>query len=41
MLHPSGAESIDLPDDSVDAVLSGWVLCTVADPQQVVGIATA
>lgn len=36
VLHTAGAESIDLPDGSVDAVLSGWVLCTVADPQQVV-----
>ena len=31
-LHPTVAERIDLPDDSVDAVISSLVLCTVPDP---------
>jgi SAM-dependent methyltransferase len=35
VLHEGGAEAIDLPDASVDAVLGTWVLCTVGDPQQV------
>lgn len=30
-----GAAGIDLPDESVDAVISTLVLCTVDDPQQV------
>jgi SAM-dependent methyltransferase len=30
------AEHIDLPDQSVDAVISSLVLCTVADPTEVV-----
>lgn len=30
-----GAEAIDLPDDSVDAVICTLVLCTVDDPVQV------
>lgn len=30
------AERLDLPDTSVDAVISGLVLCTVADPAGVV-----
>jgi SAM-dependent methyltransferase len=29
-------ERIDLPDSSVDAVISSLVLCTVTDPSQVV-----
>lgn len=36
VLHACGAESIPLPDDSVDAAISGWVLCTVRDPERVV-----
>lgn len=35
VLHDRTAESIDLPDDSVDAVISTWVLCTVKDPHRV------
>jgi SAM-dependent methyltransferase len=35
VLHPVGAEQIDLPDGSVDAVISSLVLCTVADPAAV------
>lgn len=35
-LHATGAEHIDLPDASVDAVISSLVLCTVADPAAVV-----
>lgn len=35
-LHATGAERLDLPDASVDAVLSSLVLCTVADPAAVV-----
>lgn len=35
-LHPSSAASIPLPDDSVDAVVGTWVLCTVAEPAAVV-----
>ncbi|WFR72340.1 methyltransferase domain-containing protein [Prescottella defluvii] len=31
-LHTTGAERLDLPDDSVDAVISSLVLCTVTDP---------
>lgn len=31
-LHPTVAERIDLPDGSVDAVISSLVLCTVPDP---------
>lgn len=31
-LHPTVAEDIDLPDASVDAVISTLVLCTVPDP---------
>ncbi len=31
-LHTTGAERLDLPDASVDAVISSLVLCTVADP---------
>ncbi|MCL2533100.1 MAG: methyltransferase domain-containing protein [Nocardiaceae bacterium] len=31
-LHATGAERLDLPDDSVDAVISSLVLCTVTDP---------
>lgn len=31
-LHPTVAECIDLPDESVDAVISSLVLCTVPDP---------
>lgn len=31
-LHTTGAEGIDLPDASVDAVISSLVLCTVSDP---------
>lgn len=31
-LHPTVAERIDLPDASVDAVISSLVLCTVPDP---------
>jgi SAM-dependent methyltransferase len=31
-LHPTVAERIDLPDESVDAVISSLVLCTVPDP---------
>lgn len=34
-LHAAGAESIPLPDDSVDEVVCSLVLCTVADPGQV------
>jgi SAM-dependent methyltransferase len=34
-LLPSGAERIDLPDASVDAVVSTLVLCTVPDPAAV------
>ena len=35
-LHAIVAERIDLPDESVDAVISSLVLCTVADPEAVV-----
>ena len=35
-LHDSVAEHLDLPDASVDAVISSLVLCTVADPAGVV-----
>lgn len=31
-LHTTGAEQLDLPDASVDAVISSLLLCTVADP---------
>lgn len=31
----SGAEAIDLPDDSVDAVIRTLVLCTVENPSRV------
>ncbi|RDI17579.1 methyltransferase family protein [Rhodococcus sp. AG1013] len=31
-LHTTGAERLDLPDASVDAVISSLVLCTVPDP---------
>lgn len=34
-LHATGAERLDLPDASVDAVISSLVLCTVADPAAV------
>jgi SAM-dependent methyltransferase len=35
VVHPVSAERIDLPDGSVDAVISSLVLCTVADPAAV------
>lgn len=35
VLHTRGAETIDLPDDHVDAVVCTWVLCTVEDPARV------
>jgi SAM-dependent methyltransferase len=35
VLHPVSAERIDLPDGSVDAVVSSLVLCTVSDPAAV------
>jgi ubiquinone/menaquinone biosynthesis C-methylase UbiE len=35
-LHATVAERIDLPDESVDAVISSLVLCTVTDPARVV-----
>lgn len=35
-LHATSGESIDLPDRSVDTVLTSWVLCTVPDPARVV-----
>jgi SAM-dependent methyltransferase len=35
VLHPVSAERIDLPEGSVDAVVSSLVLCTVADPAAV------
>jgi SAM-dependent methyltransferase len=35
-LHTTGAERIDLPDESVDAVISSLVLCTVPDPGRAV-----
>jgi SAM-dependent methyltransferase len=34
-LHPVPAEHLDLPDASVDAVISSLVLCTVTDPARV------
>lgn len=34
-LHATVGEAIDLPDDSVDAVVTSWVLCTVDDPAAV------
>lgn len=34
-VHPDGAERLDLPDGSVDAVISSLVLCTVPDPARV------
>lgn len=36
VLLPQGAESLPLPDASVDEVISSLALCTVDDPQQVV-----
>jgi ubiquinone/menaquinone biosynthesis C-methylase UbiE len=35
-LHATVAERLDLPDASVDAVISSLVLCTVQDPAAVV-----
>ena len=35
-IHPRGAESLGLPDGSVEAVVASLVLCTVADPEAVV-----
>lgn len=35
VIHPTPGEHIDLPDDSVDGVMTSWVLCTVADPAAV------
>ena len=35
-LHSTVAERVDLPDESVDAVISSLVLCTVGDPAAVV-----
>lgn len=35
VLHATGGEAMDLPDASVDAVMTSWVLCTVADPAAV------
>lgn len=35
-LHAAPGEAIDLPDGSVDTVLTSWVLCTVPDPARVV-----
>lgn len=34
-LHNTVAEQLDLPDESVDAVISSLVLCTVTDPDAV------
>ncbi len=34
-VHGESAEHIDLPDGSVDAVISSLVLCTVPDPERV------
>lgn len=31
----AGAEDIPLPDNSVDTVVSTWVMCSVSDPQKV------
>jgi SAM-dependent methyltransferase len=36
-VQPSGAERIDLPDASVDEVICSLVLCTVRDPDAVIG----
>ena len=36
-IHACGAEQIDLPDRSVDAVVGTLVLCSVQNPQAVVG----
>jgi SAM-dependent methyltransferase len=35
-VHPTAAERLDLPDASVDAVISSLVLCTVPDPARAV-----
>lgn len=35
VVHATPGEAIDLPDDSVDAAIVSWVLCTVADPDAV------
>lgn len=35
VVHPTVGEAIDLPDDSVDAAVVSWVLCTVGDPDAV------
>jgi SAM-dependent methyltransferase len=35
-IHPVGAESLDLPDRSVDLVCATFVLCSVSDPAAVV-----
>lgn len=35
VLHDTPGEGIDLPDGSADAVITSWVLCTVADPEAV------
>lgn len=36
VIHPMPGESLELPDDSIDAVISSWVLCTVAHPDAVI-----
>lgn len=35
-IHPGGAEALEFPGESVDAVVASLVLCTVADPEAVV-----
>ena len=35
VLHDTPGEGLDLPNASMDAAIVSWVLCTVADPDQV------
>jgi ubiquinone/menaquinone biosynthesis C-methylase UbiE len=37
VLHDTPGETLDLPDASMDAAIVSWVLCTVAEPDRVLG----